>query len=93
MFSGLEEKTYKHPKIGPPPRGFSDWLTMHARVFVTREDRPDWEALYRHADWDPMHQAHTALLKTLQPGKSMFYTQVRDYIATHFEEVPDGVAH
>lgn len=79
-----------HPRPGPLARSFSDWLMMHGRVFVGRDDRADWEALYRHAGWEPLSQAHAAILPTLQPNKSMFFTQVRDYIVSHFEEVPDG---
>lgn len=79
-----------HPRPGALARSFSDWLMMHGRVFVGRDDRADWEALYRHAGWEPMSQAHAAILPTLQPNKSMFFTQVRDYIVSHFEEVPDG---
>lgn len=89
-FRDLPKSATTHPVPPAPPRSFSDWLMMHARVFVSRDDRSDWEALYRHAGWQPMAEAHKSILGSLAAGKSMFFTQVRDYIATNYEEDTNG---
>jgi hypothetical protein len=85
-------KAMTHPAPGPIEKSFGDWLTMHNRVFVNADDRDEWEALFRRAGYDVMSQAHTAIIKILQPGKKVFFSSVRDYILANFEEVPNGNA-
>jgi hypothetical protein len=45
----------------PQAKSFTDFRAVHGRCFIGKDERPDWEALYRAYEWDAMHEMHEAL--------------------------------
>lgn len=45
----------------PQEKSFTDFRAVHGRCFIGRDERGDWEALYRTWGWDPMHDMHETL--------------------------------
>lgn len=45
----------------PQAKSFTDFRAMHGRCYIGKDERPDWEALYRVYGWDVMHEMHSTL--------------------------------
>jgi len=49
------------PPLPVPARSFRDFRAVHGRLFIGRDERDDWEALFKAYEWDPMHDMHETL--------------------------------
>lgn len=68
------------PPLPMPPKSFADFRAMHSRVFVGREERQEWEALYRLYGWDALHDMHTHLT-----ADKIFYSVANDWLSREYE--------
>lgn len=49
------------PPLPMPAKSFTDFRPLHGRCFVGKDERADWESLYRTYGWDAMHAMHEEL--------------------------------
>src|SRR4051812_48432928 len=45
----------------PAAKSFRDFRAMHGRLFIGKDERDDWEAMFKVYEWDAMHEMHEAL--------------------------------
>jgi hypothetical protein len=49
------------PPLPVPPKHFRDFRAVHGRLHVGKDEREDWEALFKAYEWDAMHDMHNTL--------------------------------
>lgn len=49
------------PPLPLPAKSFRDFRAVHGRIHVGRDEREDWEALFKAYEWDAMHDMHETL--------------------------------
>lgn len=47
--------------LPPQAKSFRDFRSVHGRCFIGKDEREDWEALYKTWGWDAMSDMHTTL--------------------------------
>ena len=69
-------------------RNLGDFQAMHGRVWIPREERDAWEAVFAHAGWDAMKEIYHRIEKDLPKEKRVLLSMVTKMIADHYEEIP-----
>lgn len=57
----MAEDAKPKPPLPMPPKSFRDFRAVHGRIHVGRDEREDWEALFKAYQWDAMHDMHESI--------------------------------
>ena len=76
----------------PKPKGivhrektFGDFLVMHPRIFVGKDERDTWEALFARFEWDNMDEGYTKLIDGLPKSKHVFFSAMSKWLNDTFD--------
>lgn len=68
-----------------PPKSFADWRAMHAHVYIGKDERQDWQALYQAYGWDPMSAGHKEILeKSADKNLKIFLNVMTKWLSDNF---------
>ena len=67
------------------PKTFSDWRAMHPDAFIGRNEREDWEALFRLYEYDAMAQGYRHIQASKPPQGRVYLTALTAWLTKHYE--------
>lgn len=84
-FADLPKAATTHAPLPMPPRNFSDFLAIHPRCFIGREERQDWEAIFRLAGFDELSKVYLAVCAKNPTPARIFRNLIADYLEQHYD--------
>lgn len=73
------------PPQAAKAKTFSDWRAMHPDAFIGRNEREDWEALFRLYEYDAMAQGYRHIQASKPPHSRIFLTGLTAWLTKHYE--------
>jgi hypothetical protein len=67
----------------PQSKSFRDFRAVHGRIHVGRDEREDWEALFKAYEWDAMHDMHESI-----KDDRIFLNNATQWLSKNYEVKP-----